>query len=170
MEPPQCGHKPNSVPFDAPRSRAAPQGDDHSSSPAIAGRIKRPTRRLRTGRPQTPPYLVLLRAGFCLPSALRRTRCALTAPFHPYPPSPFRAGAGGMFSVPLVLQVALTGGYPAHCPAEFGLSSLRRVERRSSGSLRRNVEIVRSRSHQSSVVSDRFQTDNQQHRQLKTDT
>src|SRR6185369_7214243 len=22
-----------------------------------------------------------------------------------------------------VLQVALTGGYPAHCPAEFGLSS-----------------------------------------------
>ncbi len=36
----------------------------------------------------TPPYLVLLRAGFCLPSALRQTRCALTAPFHPYSPSP----------------------------------------------------------------------------------
>ena len=30
-----------------------------------------------------------------------------------------------MFSVPLVLQVTLTGRYPAHCPAEFGLSSLR---------------------------------------------
>jgi hypothetical protein len=30
---------------------------------------------------------------------------------------------GGIFSVPLVLQVALTGRYPAHCPLEFGLSS-----------------------------------------------
>jgi len=30
---------------------------------------------------------------------------------------------GGVFSVPLVLQVTLTGRYPAHCPAEFGLSS-----------------------------------------------
>jgi hypothetical protein len=49
----------------------------------------------------TPPYLVLLRAGFSLPSALQRTRCALTAPFHPYPPLPSRASAGGIFSVPL---------------------------------------------------------------------
>src|SRR4051812_1626942 len=56
--------------------------DDHSSSPAITGGVKRPTRRLRTGRPQTPPYLVLLRAGFCLPPVLPRARCALTAPFH----------------------------------------------------------------------------------------
>src|SRR6185295_15619793 len=32
-----------------------------------------------------PPYLVLLRAGFCLPPALPSARCALTAPFHPYP-------------------------------------------------------------------------------------
>ncbi len=36
----------------------------------------------------TPPYLALLRAGFCLPPVLPRARCALTAPFHPYPPSP----------------------------------------------------------------------------------
>ena len=35
-----------------------------------------------------PPYLVLLRVGFCLPPVLPRARCALTAPFHPYPPSP----------------------------------------------------------------------------------
>src|SRR3954468_4977380 len=39
------------------------------------------------------------------------------------------------------LQVTLTGRYPAHCPAEFGLSSppprLRATPRRSSGSLRR---------------------------------
>ena len=77
----------------------------------------------------TPPYLALLRAGFCLPPVLPRARCALTAPFHPYPPSRLRrygeqaqsirhmcsatfeelaapkrpkdAKAGGIFSVPL---------------------------------------------------------------------
>ena len=32
-----------------------------------------------------PPYLVLLRVGFTLPAALPSQRCALTAPFHPYP-------------------------------------------------------------------------------------
>ncbi len=88
----------------------------------------------------TPPYLVLLRAGFSLPSALRRTRCALTAPFHPYP-STHRAGGpvhSGQARRPVssfverryvfcatFLQVALTGDYPAHCPLEFGLSSPR---------------------------------------------
>src|SRR5688572_10507838 len=43
------------------------------------------------------PYLALLRAGFCLPSVLPRTRCALTAPFHPCLP----CGVSGVFSVPL---------------------------------------------------------------------
>jgi hypothetical protein len=32
-----------------------------------------------------PPYLVLLRVGFTLPPVSRPERCALTAPFHPYP-------------------------------------------------------------------------------------
>ena len=118
-----------------------PQRDDHSSSPAITRRVQQPTRWPRTGRPpwhsptrvapryQSPPYLVLLRAGFCLPSVLPRTRCALTAPFHPYPPPltvacrSRRASEGGIFSVPLFRQVALPGRYPAHCPSEFGLSS-----------------------------------------------
>nr|VFJ43073.1 MAG: hypothetical protein BECKDK2373B_GA0170837_100453 [Candidatus Kentron sp. DK] len=31
------------------------------------------------------PYLVLLQAGFTLPPRLPGARCALTAPFHPYP-------------------------------------------------------------------------------------
>src|SRR6187399_761960 len=70
--------------------------DDHSSRPGIARGLQRPTRRLRTGRPldpptcvdePVPPYLVLLRAGFCLPPTLPPARCALTAPFHPYSPS-----------------------------------------------------------------------------------
>nr|VFK51686.1 MAG: hypothetical protein BECKTUN1418D_GA0071000_101014 [Candidatus Kentron sp. TUN] len=33
-----------------------------------------------------PPYLVLLQVGFTLPPRLPEARCALTAPFHPYPP------------------------------------------------------------------------------------
>ena len=73
--------------------------DDHSSRPGIARGLQRPTRRLRTGRPldpptcvgePVPPYLVLLRAGFCLPPTLPPARCALTAPFHPYLSCPRR--------------------------------------------------------------------------------
>src|SRR6185436_7673249 len=72
----------------------------------------------------SPPYLVLLRAGFCLPSALRQTRCALTAPFHPYPAfAPCGASARRYVFCATFLQVAPTGRYPAHCPVEFGLSS-----------------------------------------------
>ena len=67
--------------------------DGHSSGPRITARLKRPTRRLWRAEParapsearRLPPYLVLLRVGFALPAALLRRRCALTAPFHPYP-------------------------------------------------------------------------------------
>ena len=76
------------------------------------------------GRPVMPPYLVLLRAGFSLPPVLPQARCALTAPFHPYSEKgtlvPF---PGRYVFCATFLQVALTGCYPAHCPAEFGLSS-----------------------------------------------
>src|SRR5213079_3333327 len=116
-----ASHKPNSVPAGPLRAR---RGDDHSSSPAISDGIKRPTRKLRTGRPQALPYLVLLRAGFCLPPVLPQARCALTAPFHPYSPPPGGPGEGERYIFcATFLQVTLTGRYPAHCPAEFGLSS-----------------------------------------------
>src|SRR5579863_2520892 len=70
--------------------------DGHSSGPRITAGLKRPTRRLLRAEParslwrgfhlaRVPPYLVLLRVGFALPAALLRRRCALTAPFHPYP-------------------------------------------------------------------------------------
>src|SRR5438270_13409146 len=73
-----------------------------------------------------PPYLVLLRAGFCLPPMLPPARCALTAPFHPCVRDvrlkPDATGPRYVFCA-TVLRVAPTGRYPAHCPAEFGLSS-----------------------------------------------
>jgi hypothetical protein len=66
---------------------------------------------------RVPPYLVLLRVGFTLPPALQPERCALTAPFHPYPgakrASSLRAAElscespgnrGGIFSVALAVH------------------------------------------------------------------
>ena len=65
---------------------------DHSSGPSITEWLKRPTRRLRrTEQARFPSYLVLLRVGFAVPRALLPRRCALTAPFHPYPSLAARA-------------------------------------------------------------------------------
>jgi len=66
-------------------------GDGHSSRRHIAVPLQRPTRKLwraepaRASRRTLLPYLVLLRVGFALPPPLPEARCALTAPFHPYP-------------------------------------------------------------------------------------
>ena len=102
----QSAGKPNPVPAIPCGLR---RGDDHSSSPAITRRVQQPTRWLRTGRPKTPPYLVLLRAGFCLPPTLPPARCALTAPFHPYPSTQCsRTSLGAVFFL---------CHYPSSCPA-----------------------------------------------------
>ena len=53
-------------------------------------------------------YLVLLPMGFTLPCPLPDMRCALTAPFHPYPYGRFVFC--GTFP-----QVTLAGNYPASC-------------------------------------------------------
>jgi len=98
---------------------------------SLAGRASpRPEARA----PGLLPYLVLLRVGFAVPWALLHRRCALTAPFHPYPDR----SRGGMFSVALSVErvpgvpgqrpgathsARPPGRYPAHCSAEFGLSS-----------------------------------------------
>ena len=90
-----------------------------------AVRLAGPHRGNRVGVP-TPPYLVLLRAGFCLPPVLPRARCALTAPFHPCLPAELQLRRRQRYVFcATFLQVTLTGRYPAHCPSEFGLSSLR---------------------------------------------
>ena len=154
--------------------------DDHSSSPAIAGGIKRPTRRLRTGRPVgaslfgLAPCGVLPATGVAvgavrsyrtfsplLATALRTTteravrlvrRAPTTAdPRGPAPPKRRRREGGRYIFCATFLQVTLTGRYPAHCPAEFGLSSPPRrlprrgrrgttAARRSSGFLRQVVK------------------------------
>jgi hypothetical protein len=66
-------------------------GGVHSSWPWVAPRLQRPTREpppprrvAGVGGPRLP-YLALLRMGFTVPSPSPGKRCALTAPFHPYP-------------------------------------------------------------------------------------
>ena len=78
-------------------------GDDHSSGPALADRLSRPTRASRAvnpaGEPARRPYSVLLQAGLAMPVPSPVPRWALTPPFHPYP----HRGAGGLLSVALSL-------------------------------------------------------------------
>jgi|GEM_PF-6172081 len=54
------------------------------------------------------PYLVLLPVGFAVPVPLPAPRCALTAPFHPYPSEGGRFAFCGTFP-----GVAPAGCYPA---------------------------------------------------------
>ena len=93
--------------------------DGHSSGTPVAGRLSRPTRtaarkpacRAKAAR---RPYLVLLPVGFTVPSPSPATRCALTAPFHPYPASRERfAGRSALCGT--VPGVAPAGRYPAPC-------------------------------------------------------
>ena len=53
-----------------------------SDLPGSCGAPSQPALRLAAA---LLPYLVLLRVGFALPATLLPRRCALTAPFHPYP-------------------------------------------------------------------------------------
>ena len=142
--------------------------DGHSSGPRITARLKRPTRRLwraeparASANPRLPPYLVLLRVGFALPAALLRRRCALTAPFHPYPALP----PGGIFSVALSVEPGLNpdppGRYPAHCSAEFGLSSpsLDAAERPSGPAANRFIIAIRASDLGRPSVRPRIYTD-----------
>src|SRR3954466_9096560 len=95
--------------------------DDHSSSPVIADRIQQPTRRPSDGPSSLPIWSCSVRGFACHPCYHGR-RGALTAPFHHCHPRPEPRVRLCVFCATF-LQVALTGRYPAHCPAEFGLSS-----------------------------------------------
>jgi hypothetical protein len=65
---------------------------DHSSGVAVTGNLDATnpddSAEMRFGAPEGRrgrPYSVLLRVGLAVPPLLPETRCALTAPFHPYP-------------------------------------------------------------------------------------
>jgi len=123
--------KPSSV---FPSAGASEKGD-HSSRTAVADGLKRPTRELRTGRPQTFPYLALHRMGF---TKLPPSPTTLVSSYLTLSPLPTIAEArvGGLLSVALALgsppvrvtnhptlrcsdfppaiAIATTGGHPDH--------------------------------------------------------
>ena len=115
--------KPNSVPRLRPPSRPygrygrLRRGDDHSSSPVITDRIKRPTRKPRTGRPMGPvagtraSLFGLAPCGVlpATPVAKRAVRSYRT--FSPLLVCPGDAGTpvSGVFSVPLSFELPRPG-------------------------------------------------------------
>jgi hypothetical protein len=126
----QSACKPGSVPAEA--------GDGHSSGTPVARRLARPTRAAARKpacgpRPACRPYLVLLPVGFAVPFPLPGTRCALTAPFHPYRRGAAEGGpAGGLISVALSLGSPPPGVTRHRVSVEPGLSSPRRARRRGA--------------------------------------
>ena len=84
--------KPNSVPFDKLSQREAtislgptiarPASSDLPAGLSVPGR-------------GSSAYLVLLPVGFAMPPMSPPTRCALTAPFHPYPSTRCRSLRAG---------------------------------------------------------------------------
>ena len=73
--------------------------------------------------PAGRPYSVLLPVGFTMPLPLPAARCALTAPFHPYPRRPESRGVGGLLSVALSLGLPPPGVTRHRVSVEPGLSS-----------------------------------------------
>ena len=84
--------------------------DGHSSGMCVATHLTRPTRTAIRKRIRCHPYLVLLPVGLAVPSLLPKTRCALTAPFHPHPSEDGQTVLCG--AIP---GVASAGRYPAPC-------------------------------------------------------
>ena len=104
------------------------KGDVHSSWPGVTTRLLQSTRRPHPPKWNTgtddpePPYLTLLRMGFTVPSPLPGRRCALTAPFHPYPRIKIQ---GGLLSAALSLALPRPGVTRHAVCQESGLSSAR---------------------------------------------
>ena len=94
-------------------------GDGYSSGTAVASRLARPTRTASRKPLKCHPYLVLLPVGFTVPPPLPETRCALTAPFHPYSDR----SQSGLLSVALSLGSPPPGVTWHRASVEPGLSS-----------------------------------------------
>jgi len=85
--------------------------------------------------PARRPYSVLLQAGLAMPSLSPGPRWALTPPFHPSPPSPQGASAGGLLSVALSLGSPPAGVTRRLFAVEPGLSSTPQAGPRPPGRL-----------------------------------
>ena len=99
-------------------------GDDHSSGTVVANRLLRPTRTAARKQSLRPcqntsarrPYSVVLLAGLAVPFLSPGTRCALTAPFHPYrAPAPKGLSVWRFDFCGAIPRVTPAGRCPAPC-------------------------------------------------------
>ena len=123
-----CGSrtcKPNSVHRIAPVGRSFLWAAHCYAAQATYPEVVAHRAGTRSGRSRNfPPYLVLLRVGFALPAASLPRRCALTAPFHPYPCLAARAVYFLWHFPSNRLEPAVPDVIRHTCSAEFGLSSV----------------------------------------------
>ena len=111
----------------------SPRRDGHSSGTPVAGRLEQPTRatgptdKAPRAKPARRSYSVLLPAGLALPPTLPPARCALTAPFHPYPDVPLTGASGRFAFCGAFPGVAPAGRYPA--PRPYGARTFLRFEK-----------------------------------------
>ena len=143
-----ASRKPNSVPASA--ACAASAADDHSSSPhRCRGQATYPE--AAADGPSAAAFAADLPIWSCSVRGFACHRCchrrgALLP--HLFTLALRELGRGriarsrGMFSVPLSFRVAPTGRYPAHCPAEFGLSSRLRPPTLRWASCTRSNEVA----------------------------
>src|SRR5687768_8084704 len=127
-----------------------------AGSSDLPGGLGRAVRRAPLPAP-APPYLVLLRAGFCLPPTLPPARCALTAPFHPYLSYPRRYVfcATSPSSHPArALPGALPSGVRTFLPLRHFAATGRGFRRRRSSSRLRQFHGIRLRSQASGLRSE----------------
>ena len=86
----------------------------HSSRPRLASGLKQPTRAASRNRPVCRPYSVLHPVGFTVPALSPGPRCALAAPFRPYPSEAGRYPFCGTIPDPPSPRLWRTAGrYPA---------------------------------------------------------
>ena len=85
---------------------------DHSSRRQVTPPLKQPTRAASRNRPICRPYSVLHPVGFTVPRLLPAARCALAAPFRPYPSEGGRNPFCGTIPEPSP-KLEPAGRYPA---------------------------------------------------------
>ena len=102
--------------------------------PPVAGRLMRPTRRLRASSPRTPPYSALHRVGLAWPPCHHGAGALLPHHFTFATETGRRSGPDGVLCnfCGAFPRVSPAGRYPAPCSAVSGLSSKIRLR----GSLR----------------------------------
>ena len=157
---PAC--KPGSV---GHRSLAQAIRDGHSSGTMLAHGLEQPTRTASltspcgviafANGPRCRPYSVLLPVWFAMPFPLPDTRCALTAPFHPYRAEAPK-GEGGRFVLCGTFPgVAPAGRYPA--PYVDGARTfLPRSLSTIAGAAVRPTDAIRMRAHARRVKGSRW--------------